>query len=141
MDSELARLVPENDRAIGGKERLMVPYRAGAKICKQPIILPRAEKERLHQEARKRGVTMSDIQRTAVMELREHLEPAPALDVDAIAAQLGVSPTAVHELVNDLAARFKSDLIWLKEYATRELGRDVSMSMAARWALNWYRER
>lgn len=131
MEKELTRLIPPNEHA-GDKVRINISYDEGAGFRRQPIMLPQHEKARLERIAQQRGVSMSDLLRSAVVSLRQRLAPLPEQDVEQMASMLGVPSDKLAQIQADPSVRFKADLIRLAAIA------QVSLSRAARWALNVY---
>lgn len=122
-------LIPVRRRDIGGKARLPVAYVGSRGYQKQPIILPAGEKERLRIGALARGISMAALVRFAVVDLaREQF--GDGADIPSMARELGVPAGALADLASDGMIRFKPDLQRLAR------SRGISMSHAARWALN-----
>lgn len=124
------QLIPVRRREKGGKARLPVAYMGrGGIYLKQPIMLPAWEKMRLHKEAIRRGVSMAALVRLAVVDLAREVFGDGA-DIGAMARELGVPAEALADLASNGMVRFKPDLQRLAR------SRGISMSHAARWALN-----
>jgi len=126
---DLFEMIPEDRHEDGGKVRLNVKHNSGS----TPVLVTMAERERLRRRARKMRVSMSKVVRLAVRDLAERLDPNGHADIVGMAAQLGIPAETLHEIKADPAMRFQGDLSFL----ARQAG-GVSLSRAARWAVNVY---
>lgn len=137
---ELRDLIP---RAVEGQDghwpRFSVGFIDDGETKEQPIVMPEDEQRRMAEEAEARGISRSALMRRAVVDLAKELAPRAGIDIDdltdTLAEQLGEPRQHIARRMGLEMRRFRDDLIRLADYA------GISMSRAARWALNVCYER